>query len=205
LLAGLLLCCSAQAAQPPWDLDYRAALRDHPVAAQEGWSDWVAKYPRRPIHQLLADWSGPPIEASLLIEQSGPHSSNTLATWIYITRDDAQWCGFDERSMPLKQKICAPIERAVAQDIIRDVMAMPDPPPPVRAAGKPDYQMFYFGLLSVYLDGKTLQRPLKLAEWRGDGKSPTGPDGKPLLSIVMQRAVTSVDELARRKSAGQAE
>jgi hypothetical protein len=190
LLAGVLLCCSAQAAELPWDLGYKSALRQHPAAAQEGWADWVAKYPQRPIHQLLKEYAGPRIESSLLIEQPGPHSSHTLATWIYTTRDDAQWCAFDERSLPLQQKICYPMERPVAQDIIREVMAMPDSPAPVRTAGAQDYKTYYFGFLSVYQDGKALQRPLKLDEWQRDDT--------PLLAAVMARAVQSVEELGRR-------
>lgn len=153
LIAALLVCSSAQASPLPWDMDYKAALRDHPAAADEGWRDWLAKYPRRPIHQLLEEWAGPPIE------------------------------------------------REVAQEVIRDVMAMPDPPPPVRNAGAQDYRAFYFGLVSLYIDGKSLQRPLKNEEWTGDGKSLTGPGGKPLLSAVMQRAVKAGEDFARRHSA----
>lgn len=203
LIAALLVCSAAQASPLPWDMDYNAVLRDHPAAADEGWRDWLAKYPRRPIHQLLEQWAGPPIEASLLIEQPGPHTADPLATWIYITRDGAQWCGFDTRSLSLKQHYCNPIERDVAQEVIRDVMAMPDPPPPVRNAQ--DYRAFYFGFVSLYIDGKSLQRPLKNQEWMGDGKSLTGPGGKPLLSAVMQRAVKAGEDFARRHSAEQSD
>jgi hypothetical protein len=195
LIAGLLLCCSAHAAELPWDLGYKATLRAHPLANRGSVGEWIGAYPVRPIHQRLAEYKGAPIEASLLIEQAGPHTGDPLATWIIATRDGAQVCGFDKRSTG---QICGPLDRARAIAIIRDVAAMPDPPPPDLTKEKTKYGD-YFGLLSVYLDGKAMQRPLRRVEWYDEEAAGSGRRDKVQLGDVMARAYLSDEELAKRE------
>jgi tetratricopeptide (TPR) repeat protein len=193
LLAALLLCCSAQAAELPWDLSYQSALRDHPIAENEFMRIWPQQHPQRPIHDRLAAYKGEPIEASLLIERPDIHAGDAQATWFIVTRSGAQACPFHPLS--LKQP-CQTLDRERVQNAIRQIMLTPDPRPPAGQGtvgdanyfgqGKP-LLMNYMGYVSAYIDGKVLQRPVSLTEL---DPAAQGPEAGRLVAIL-QRAVAT--------------
>lgn len=194
LMAGLLLCFSVQAAELPWDLTYRSVLRDRPVADRE-LGDWIGKAKKRVIHEQMAEYAGAPIEASLLLEQPAPVQGGIMATWIVATRRDAQVCMFGDR---MEKQSCQPMDRARANGIIHDLLSLPEPPPPDEKGGKFEYDN-YIGLMSLYADGKAVQRPLMKVEWIDCAAEAGGRDGTMKLPKILERAQLSDAEIAQRR------
>ena len=183
-LAGLLVCCTAHGAELPWDLSYTSALRDHPIADREFMRIWPQQHPQRPIHQKLAQYAGEPIEASMLIEQPDGHTGDSIAQWFIKTHNTAQLCSFHPKRM---DEPCRKLDPARVEAAIRDVLHIADPWPPSGdglvvekdyfGPGKP-MLLNYFGYVSVYVDGVTLQRPIGGDEWkeRLDKSRPVTPE-----------------------------
>lgn len=192
LFAGLLLCSVAQAAELPWDLSYQTALRDHPIADNEFMRIWPQLHEQRPIHRKLAEYAGEPIEASLLVEQPDGHAGDAVATWIVKTRHSAQACAFHEQRM---NEPCTTLDPARAEAMFREVLRMKDVAPPKGEGlvteknyfrdGRP-LLMNYFGYLSVYVDGKVVQRPIGGDEWKDrlDASRPPGPEAGRLFKVI---------------------
>ncbi len=192
LLAALLLSVSAQAADLPWDLTYQSVLRDRPDARRElgPWFDGVKKaVVRPPLDQL----DGAKIEAALLIEQPAPVQGGVATTWLVATRDGAQVCVYGTR---LEKQSCRPIDRARADGIIGDLLNLREPAPP---AGKPrEIADNYIGLMSLYLDGRGVQRPLAKAEWIDCDAEAAGRSGKMALPAILERTQLTDAEIVER-------
>lgn len=188
----ILLCLSgaAHAAQElNWDLSYQSALREHPIAENEFMQFWPRGFPKRLIHERLADYTGEPIEASLLIEGPDGHTGDPLATWVIKTRTTAQACTLHKRV----HRPCEQLDPARTSAFIREVM---DFKPPhvtlspsrkiVDGAGKP-ILFNYVRFLSVYVEGRTLQRPIAAIELDESELSPEemkSPDARRLSNAV---------------------
>ncbi|SHN23394.1 hypothetical protein SAMN05192549_10617 [Duganella sacchari] len=167
-IAALLLCCSAQAAELPWDLSYQSALRAQPLNEREFMAFWPQRYPQRAIHQLLASYEGEPIEASLLLERPDGHAGDPYGSWFIKTRSTAKVCNFS-RGNPGK---CSDLEVAKTDRFIREVMnfrPLPDQASDKNVLGNGAALLNYMGFVSIYVDGKTLQRPVAVSEWLGVG------------------------------------
>jgi hypothetical protein len=194
LIAGLLVCCSVQAAEPPWDLSYRSVLRDRPVADRE-MGAWIGAAPKRPIHQQLATYAGAPIEASLLLEQPAPIDGGIATTWLVATHDGAQLCVYGK---VVAKQSCQPFDRARAEGVIREASRLREPPQPDAKRHKPQDDN-YIGLLSLYIDGKATQRPLMKVEWIDCDAEAHGRSGKMKLPVILERLQLSDAEIADRE------
>ncbi len=176
LLSGLMLGSQAagiDAADLKWDLSYQAALSEHPIGEHEFMSFWPARYPQRPIHDRLAKYRGEPVEASLLIEMPDGHTGDPSATWVIKTHRTAQLCNFHPKALAAP---CKQLDPARTEAIMREVMRLK----PLASQDSDQNQigkgedgvpilMNYMGFLSVYVDGRALQRPIVLSEWQGIG------------------------------------
>jgi ankyrin repeat protein len=202
LFAGLLLCCSVQAAELPWDLSYQSALREHPIADNEFMRIWPQRYPARQIHEQLAQYAGEPIEASVLIEKPDSHAGDPQASWFIKTRSSAKVCSYH----PKIKASCAELEPAKVERFAREVLAFRPLPAQTDQKntigelekGKP-ILVNYLGFISVYVDGKTLQRPLALIESRGLA-SPSAAREFGRVDDAMARATMLDADLAARQS-----
>ncbi|QNA89365.1 hypothetical protein G4G28_14375 [Massilia sp. Dwa41.01b] len=167
VLAGCLSIPRAQAAANlKWDLTYKEALRRHRLRDNEMLRYLLTRYPKRAIQERLASYSGEPIEASLLLE--APESKHPMATWYIRTRSAARVCVVTND----REDDCQPLDPARTEAFIREVMhfAPLDPVPDGehavgvdKATGTP-ILMNYYQLLSVSIDGRTLQRPVATLE-----------------------------------------
>lgn len=156
-----------------WDLSYRSALRDHPIGEREFMAFWPARYPSRTIHEMLAKYDGEPIEASLLLEKPDGHTGDPQGNWYFKTRNGAKVCSFHQRS---KEGACKEMDPRKVERFVREVMAfrqLPDQASDQNTMGSTQQEkqvlINYMGYVSVYVDGKSLQRPIALSEWLGVG------------------------------------
>ena len=209
-IAGLLcssaICFAAHAAgldeaDLRWDLSYQAALRQAQLADNEFMRIWPQRYPTRQIHEALASYSGEPIEASVLMERPDGHTSDPHASWFVKTRNRATVCSYH----PKVKTSCLTLEPAKAERLARELMAMA-PLPPQREqknvigeleAGEP-ILVNYMGFVSIYVDGKALQRPVALTEWR-DMAAPSGAATFGRVEDVLARATLSDADYAVRQ------
>jgi len=169
LLLGLFLInVSCAAVNLGWDLSYQTALKDYPMAANEFMQIWPARYPKRLIHDRLSTYQGEVIEDSVLIEEPDSHTGDPLATWFIKTRSGAQLCVFHPK---FSDRPCTPLDRERVATLIQEIMAFAplstqpsQQSPHSKADGGDSMQISYFGFLSVYHAGKTLQRPIAMTE-----------------------------------------
>ncbi|MBR0566084.1 hypothetical protein J5J83_08145 [Azoarcus sp. L1K30] len=168
LLGMLLINASRSAVDLGWDLSYQTALKANPMAANELMRTWPDRYPKRLIHERLASYQGEEIEDSVLVEEPDHHTGDPLATWFIKTRSGAQLCVFHPK---FSSRPCTPLERERVATLIQEIMAFP--PLPIQPLKQPPHtkgnvsglmQNNYFGFLSVYHAGKTLQRPIAMTE-----------------------------------------
>lgn len=192
LLAALLLGASAQAADVPWDLSYGSVLRDRPMAQRE-LGPWLKRVEKSLVRPPLDAYDGAPIEAALLIEQPAPVRGDVATRWVVATRAGAEVCvGGASR----KDQMCRPMERARAEGIIRDLLALREPAP---ADGNPREPVEnYIGLMSLYVDGKVVQRPLGKAEWIDCDAEASGRSGKMALPAILERTSMTDAEIVER-------
>lgn len=187
-----LYCCAlhtvpAAAAAPKdlastlhWDLTYRTALRDHPIPSNEFVALWAAELPdSRPIQETLARYAGAPVEAAVLIEIPDNRKGDSEATWFVKTKKTAQVCTIEQD----EDEHCESLDPARTEAFVRTVMdlRMPalDPaeePKETDIAARP-VLMGYHALLSVWIHGRALQRPVAAREfasfareWRETGR-----------------------------------
>lgn len=155
------------AADLKWDLSYQAALRKHPMRNNELLRVLLKRYPKRPMHERLADYSGEPIEASVLLEGGlDIDAKGPPAIWITKTRTTARLCSVTGE----KGDDCQALDPARTDTFIREMMhfAPLHPVPTGQHAlgedkGTP-ILMNYFYMLSVYVDGRVMQRPVATLE-----------------------------------------
>lgn len=168
LILGNFVCLGAAfaATDLKWDLSYQSALREHPIGDNEFMNIWPRGFPKRLIHERLANYAGEVIEASLLIEGPDGHAGDPLATWFVKTKTTAQSCTLHQRI----HEPCEQLDPARTEAFIREVMSFKPlrlTPSPERkigeAAGKP-ILFNYSRFLSVYIGGRTLQRPIASIE-----------------------------------------
>lgn len=151
-----------------WDLSYQRALQAQHMGSQEFMPIWIARYPKRPIHQKLQEYKGEAIEASLLIEKPDSHAGDPLAHWFVLTKRGAKACSFHEKFM---NEPCKDLDRAKMARFIKEVSAFSVLPPQdskEMAIGK-DHKgepilLNYIGFLSVYQHGVVSQRPIAALE-----------------------------------------
>jgi hypothetical protein len=168
LACGLAPNASSAAADLGWDLGYQAVLAEHQVPDNEFIRTWLARYPTRLIQDKLAAYTGEAIEASVLIDMPDLHAGEPLAMWVVKTRNTAQACDYHPK---FPEGRCTAVDVDAATRFVEEVMNFA----PIRYQvsdqnvaghdkdGRP-MLMNYLGVLSVYLDGKTLQRPLMATE-----------------------------------------
>jgi hypothetical protein len=181
LAYGLAPTPSSAAADLGWDLGYQAVLADHHVPDNEFLRTWLTRYPKRLIQDKLATYAGEAIEASVLIDMPDLHAGEPLAMWVVKTRNTAQACDIHPK---FAQGRCTAVDVDAATRFVEEVMNFA--PMRYRASdqnvagrdkdGRP-MLMNYLGVLSVYLDGKRLQRPLLASEFFDQRARPdTTPD-----------------------------
>jgi hypothetical protein len=143
-----------------WDLSYQSTLRNHPICGGEWMAWWPSSFSKRAVVDTLASYSGEETEASLLIETPDAHAGDPEAIWLFKTKTIAQSCKFSVRvASP-----CQELDPVRTEALIRRVMdyePMRFTPAPDRSNG---FLMNYFGFLSVYVDGRTMQRPIASIE-----------------------------------------
>ena len=151
-----------------WDLSYAAALAAHPVSKDEFLPTWIRLHARRPVHTRFASYAGDPILGTLLIEEPDRHAGDPLATWVVRTRTAASVCTFHAKFM---DRPCESVGTGRADAFLRKVMSFE----PSRAQtteddviGKDDQgapiRFSQVGFLSVWVDGRSLQRPISAVE-----------------------------------------
>lgn len=205
LLLGVFLINAARAAVDlGWDLSYQTALNDYPMAANEFMRIWPGRYPKRLIHERLATYQGEAIEDSVLVEEPDSHTGDPLATWFIKTRSGAQLCVFHPK---FSNRPCTPLERKQVTTLIQEIMAFAPlpmqpskPSPPTKGDGGDSMQINYFGFLSVYHAGKTLQRPIAMTErvesLHAPGASPEPGTGR--LGRAMLKASLSPEQYQKK-------
>jgi len=100
------------------------------------------------------------IEASLLIETPDARAGDPEAIWLFRTRTKAQSCTFSIRVVsPCKQ-----LDPARTEAFIRDVMNYKVMQFSAATDKSNGLLMNYFGFLSVYVDGRAVQRPIASVE-----------------------------------------
>ncbi|MYM69712.1 hypothetical protein GTP45_23120 [Pseudoduganella sp. FT55W] len=203
LLAGAMLSVmalsvhAATEADLKWDLSYQTALREHPINAREFMAFWPQQHPQRPIHDRLAQYDGEPISASLLIERPDGHTGDPHATWFIRTRSSAKMCSFHPK---LSSAPCTDVDLAKTDRFIREVMnfrQLPDQASEENTIDSGKGLLNYMGYVSVYVDGKSLQRPIAVSEWVGVGnpQQAASPEtGR--LELAAQRLMLSDAEFA---------
>lgn len=163
---GLITPVAFAAPDLKWDLSYRSALREHPIARNEFMAIWPMQHPTRLIHEKLASYSGEAIEASLLIERPDGDSGHPFAMWFIKTRTSAQVCTlYKDVDAP-----CKPLDPARADALVTEVInfkpmhVTPSDENQISDLGDTPILANYFGFLSVYSHGRALQRPIAIVE-----------------------------------------
>ncbi|QNA89363.1 ankyrin repeat domain-containing protein [Massilia sp. Dwa41.01b] len=205
LLAGALWAgCVHAGADLKWDLSYEGALRDHPIAHNEFMHFWPGRFPQRPIHERLASYSGEPIEASLLIERPDGHAGDPVAHWYVKTASRAGVCTLYKQ----EKRPCKGLDPTRLDAFIREVMAFkpvrftPSDKKVIGNEGGRPILLNYFGFLSVYVDGRTLQRPLLALESNDTERTAEElrhPDAD-RLSNALARLLLRPDQIAQRQA-----
>ena len=149
-----------------WDLSYRSALREHPIADNEFMAFWPARYPKRAIHDKLANYAGERIEASLLIERPDGDSGHPFASWYIKTRTTAQVCTlYKEPHRPCKQLDPARTEAFISEVMnFKPLKFTPSKENQIGDVAGTPILVNYVGFISVYVDGRALQRPIATVE-----------------------------------------
>jgi ankyrin repeat protein len=209
--SSLLFACAsiltsaaiAAADNLPWDLSYQSALRDYPIPQNEFMATWPGRDSKRLIHEKLATYAGEKIEASLLIETPDRHAGDPMATWFIKTRTTAQSCIFH----PKVSQPCEQLDPVRTEAFIREVMNLkpakfsPSNRSIGDAAGGPIFAN-YFGFLSVYVDGRTLQRPIASVEFAdlASGMKMTDSADAGRLTTAMEKVTLTPEEFQKRET-----
>ena len=162
LACGVSAPAALAAPDLKWDLSYRSALREHPIADNEFMAIWPDRYPKRPIHDKLANYAGERIEASLLIERPDGDSGYPFASWFIKTRTTAQVCSlYKDPERPCKQLDPARTEAFISE--VMNFKPLKFTPSKENEIGNVDGTPIlanYVGFISVYVNGRALQRPI---------------------------------------------
>jgi hypothetical protein len=189
-----------------WDLSYVSALAAYPMRANEFLPIWISRYPKRPVHTRFANYAGQKILGSVLMEQPDGHAGEPNATWVVRTKSTASLCTFHPKFM---DRPCETLEFDRADAFLREVIAFR----PSRAAATEDVVIGedgkgapilfnYVGFLSVWVDGRSLQRPISAVEI---APSPAGGGAqdrnRSQLTLALAKLTLQRDEYAARKQA----
>lgn len=189
LACGLITPVALAAPDLKWDLSYRSALRENPIASNEFMTIWPSRYPKRLIHDRLENYAGEAIEASLLIEQPDGDSGHPFATWFIKTRTTAQVCTLYKRA----DEPCKQLDPVRAEALIYEVMNFkpldftPSDENKIGDLGGKPVLVNYSGFISVYINGRVLQRPIAIIE-------------RERLSNALAKAQLTPDELTKREA-----
>jgi ankyrin repeat protein len=205
LACGSILTGSAIAAADnlTWDLSYQSALRNYPIPQNEFMNTWPGRQSKRLIHEKLAAYAGERIEASLLVETPDRHAGDPMATWFIKTRSTAKSCTFH----PKTSRPCEQLDPVRTEAFIREVMNFKPPKfsPSNESigdvAGTPIFAN-YFGFLSVYVDGRTLQRPIASVEFAdlASGMKMTESADAGRLTTAIEKVALAPEEFQRREA-----
>lgn len=209
LAGGASLAGPAHAgADLKWDLSYQGALRDHPIASNEFMAFWPARYPQRPIHARLAAYDGEPIQASLLLEGPDGHAGYPVAHWYIRTASTAQVCTlYRERA-----DACKPLDPARLDAAIGEVMAFqpvrftPSDKKTIGELGGKPILLNYHRFLSVYVDGRALQRPvvaLELADTERTAEELRHPEAGRLHDVFSRLLLTPAERARQQAQAAE--
>jgi hypothetical protein len=184
-----------------WDLTYRSALAAFPLADDEFLPGWIKAHPDRPIYQKLAEYSGEPIEASLLIEEpAGGADSGSMAKWLIKTKSSASLCTYFQSSK--NSQGCQSLDPVRAEAVIRKVMGMK--PLLIKEGGAVNHLADgkktvknYEGFLSIYWNGVSLQRPIHRLENHPDAVSSLDVSDEEAMQLA--RAMMDLSPPASRK------
>lgn len=143
-----------------WDLTYRSVLNAEPTTEVEQMRQWVTRHPERPIHDGIASHSGGPVDAAVLIEMPDWNTGKPVAMWFVRTQTTAVSCNL---SAAMPQRPCATLPARRVESLARELL---DLKPAARPSGEhaPD-TLNYLGFLSVFVDGRSLQRVISAAEF----------------------------------------
>lgn len=158
----------------PWDLSYRSVLTDYAVPQSEFIHTWLKRHPHRLIEDKVKDYSGERITASVLIEMQDMHVGEPLAWWFVQTKTSASICEYHSK---FPDGRCLDLPQGAVLRLAKDIRAFPalayaDVKSPSFALGEDEKGNpvlgNYAGVVSLYLAGKTIQRPVFLFELSED-------------------------------------
>ena len=171
VLAALTPSSSAFAdAGIPWDLTYRRVLTDYAVPQDEFVYTWLNRNPHRLIEDKLKNYSGEPITVSVLVEMPDMHAGDPLAWWFVQTDNTARSCEYHPKFPEGRCSDFPPGKVRQLAEEIRDFAVLPyaDLASPGLRIGKDETGNpvlgNIMGVISLYLDGQTVQRPMFLFE-----------------------------------------
>lgn len=192
---GLSAGAALAAAQLPWDLGYKTVLANAQLPKDEFLPVWLGRNPARLIQEKMDGYSGEAIEASVLIEMPDMHAGDPLAIWYVKTANGGRACEYHPK-FPAGR--CSDVDPARVERFAREAMDFA----PIGNAtaereaiarderGRAVY-FSYLGFLSIYVDGKAVQRPITTTEFfdrrRGAEASPDPEAGR--LDRAMKRVV----------------
>lgn len=171
VLAALATASSAFAdAGIPWDLTYRHVLADHEIPQNEFIHTWLNRNPHRLIEDKLKNYSGEPITVSVLVEMPDMHAGDPLAWWFIQTDSTARSCEYHPKFPEGRCSDFPPEKVRQLAEEIRNFAVLPyaDLASPGLRIGKDETGNpvlgNIMGIISLYLDGQTVQRPMFLFE-----------------------------------------
>ncbi len=165
----------------PWDLSYRRVLTDYAVPQNEFIHTWLKRNPRRLIEDKLKEYAGERITASVLIEMQDMHAGEPLAWWFFQTGKSANICEYHPN---FPEGRCVNLPQGAVLRLAKVVQAFPvlpyaDVGSPTLSFGHDENANStlgnYAGVVSFYINGKTIQRPVFLFEL-AEGNTPPTPD-----------------------------
>ena len=114
----------------------------------------------------------------MLIEKPDGHTGDPAASWFIKTRSTASVCEFHPKHM---NEPCKTLDPSRVENFMREVMRFKNLPAQLseqnvidKAADGKVTLLNYMGYLSVYVDGKSLQRPIALLELNESNETPGG-------------------------------
>ena len=154
----------------PWDLSYHRVLADYAVPQNEFIHTWLKRHPHRLIEDKLKEYAGEPITASVLVEMQDMHAGEPLAWWYVQTENAARSCEYHPKFPEGRCSDFPPGKVRQLAEEIRNFAVLPyaDLASATLVLGRDENQKpvlgNIMGVISLYLDGQTIQRPMFLFE-----------------------------------------
>lgn len=154
----------------PWDLSYRSLLADYAIPQNEFIHTWLKQNPHRLIEDKLKEYVGEQITTSVLIEMPDMHAGEPLAWWFVQTGKSASICEYHPKFPEGRCSDLSPGKVRQLAEELRDFELLPytDLASQKMAIGEDEKGApalwNVMGVVSLYLDGRTVQHPLFLFE-----------------------------------------